>query len=149
MSIIAHCHAIDIVCCSLSYHYSQSGDKNVTKAFKYSSLSVDSLCRDGAFELILPYVEAAWKSAVTKSHRRTLKRILEKCRKNVRDKISHSNDRLGASSLLTMIDDRLSVILDTFHQERFGLWKFLPCVASICNRSALLRKVSCRVHAQS
>ena len=136
---------------SLSYHYSQSGEKNAAKTFEYSCLSVESLCKDEMFELILPYVKTAWSCASTPSKVRLLKRLLEHAQNKVRAKISQGEDGPGASVLLTMIDDRLSATRASLDQGNFHKLPFLSCLISTVTlvRSLASLKKSHKIHVQS
>lgn len=131
---------------SLSYHYSQSGDSNVAKAFEYSKLSIESLCRGEVFEVILHYVEAARKCAVNKSDKRTLKRILEEVQEKVRAKISQDDDGPRTSHLLTTIDDHLSDIL---HAYDLSIFAFRPLVSFLTSiRSTMSLNKRRQIHAE-
>ncbi|CAE7525709.1 unnamed protein product, partial [Symbiodinium microadriaticum] len=110
---------------SLSYHYSEScDDAHQSLAFRYSCRSVQSLCQDGMYLLILPYVEAAWNSAVSRSERRSLRRILESTYHSLRQILPTGDETCDS---LHMIRDSLQDILQILCND----WSFRSAVKYI------------------
>ena len=108
MHLILMCYRV-----SLSYHFSRSNDKDhLPRAFFYSCRSLESLCDQGAYELILPYLEASWSYALSDDDKKQLRPILERAHRCVRA-------TMGDNRLLDLIEERLRGILGKIRRDKF------------------------------